>query len=252
MTVNYYQSGRYCFLYDSITDMGAVRENNEDALIQAPDIGLAGVCDGLGGHAAGEVASSIASETIVQMLGEGSAPPEEALLRGIATANARILDEQAANPAQRGMGTTLSALWFVPDDSGEVWVAHIGDSRIYRLRDGELAQITEDHSPVFRLHKQGILTKDQIQEHPQKNLLDRSLGILATTNPDIFQVDAQVGDIFLVCSDGLSDLLKDRDIAAFLSQVPLEEVGVELVEEAIARGGFDNITVALIQIQEIV
>jgi len=151
----------------------------------------------------------------------------------------------------RGMGTTLSALWMVPDDSLQSWIVHIGDSRIYRLRDGVLIQITEDHSPVFRLHKQGVLTKDQILEHPQKNLLDRSLGILSTTQPDIFQTDVRLDDLFLICTDGLTDMLRDGEIEQILKDIPFEAIALALVEEAKSRGGFDNITLALFEITEI-
>jgi protein phosphatase len=180
-----------------------------------------------------------------------STEAETALEAGIVAANERILQEQLDDPSMRGMGTTLSALWMVPDDSLQSWIVHIGDSRIYRLRDGVLIQITEDHSPVFRLHKQGVLTKDQILEHPQKNLLDRSLGILSTTQPDIFQTDVRLDDLFLICTDGLTDMLKDGEIEQILKDIPFEAIALALVEEAKSRGGFDNITLALFEITEI-
>lgn len=251
MATSYQQSGRFCFVWDSASDVGRVRENNEDALIEAPGIGLLGVCDGLGGHAAGEVASALASATIVELLKGTSASPREALLEGITTANEKILQEQVADPKLRGMGTTLSAVWIVPRDSEEIWIAHIGDSRVYLLRDGKLKQVTEDHSPVFRLHKQGFLTKDQILEHPQKNLLDRSLGIMTSTDPDVFQLDLQAGDIVLVCTDGLTDTMRDREIEEILTSTPVEELGQRLVASANAKGGYDNITLAFFKIVEI-
>ena len=242
------QSGHYYFQWDSVSDLGKVRENNEDSLIQAPEIGLLGVCDGLGGHAAGEVASAIASATMVERLAEGCTSPKEAMAQGVLRANTKILDEQIANPSLRGMGTTLSALWIVPNDSEEIWIAHIGDSRIYLLRDGEIAQVTEDHSPVFRLHKQGVLTKDQILEHPQKNLLDRSLGIMASLQPDIFQTELREDDIVLICTDGLTDALRDREIRDILVSTPFKEACSKLVRVANQRGGFDNITLTILQI----
>lgn len=248
MNPKFQQAGHYYFQWDSVSDLGKVRENNEDSLIQAPEFGLLGVCDGLGGHAAGEVASAIASSTMVEQIAEGGNSPGEVLSQAVRRANTRILDEQAANPSLRGMGTTLSALWIVPNDSSEIWVAHIGDSRIYLLRDGEMSQVTDDHSPVFRLHKQGILTKDQILEHPQKNLLDRSLGIMVTLQPDIFPTELQDGDIVLICTDGLTDALRDREIQGILTSTPFDEACSRLVQAANQRGGYDNVTLAILEI----
>ncbi len=233
-----------------MTDVGLVRQNNEDSLIVAPEIGLFGVCDGLGGHAAGEVASEIASRTLVEWLAANPSPPQQALKRGIDTANERILREQATNPNHRGMGTTLSAIWMAPAGA-EAWIAHIGDSRIYRLRDNRLTQLTEDHSPVFRLHKQGALTKDQMLQHPQKNLLDRSLGIVPTVEPDIFPAELRLGDRILVCTDGLTDILKDREIEWLLQTPELEEATRLLLDQAKEKGGFDNISLAVVEIAEV-
>ncbi len=245
------RSGPFSFRCQSITDIGLVRRNNEDTLILAPEIGLLGVCDGLGGHASGEVASEIASRTLAELLARRISEPETALAEGLRIANDRILREQAEHPQHRGMGTTLSALWMVPNGSGQAWIVHIGDSRIYRLRNGRLAQITDDHSPVYRLHKQGVLTKDQMLEHPQKNLLDRSLGILPSVEPDIFLFDLRAGDRVLICTDGLTDTLRDREIEGLLADNGLEEAIHELVEAAKAKGGFDNITLAILEIVEV-
>lgn len=251
MALELYRSGPYSFRCQSVTDVGLVRRNNEDTLILAPEIGLLGVCDGLGGHASGEVASEIASKTLAELLASGLLEPETALSNGLRTANERILKEQADHPQHRGMGTTLSALWLVPNGSGQAWIVHIGDSRVYRLRQGRLSQITEDHSPVFRLHKQGVLTKDQMLEHPQKNLLDRSLGILPTVEPDIFRTDLRTGDRVLICTDGLTDYLKDGEIERILAGNSIEQATQELVAAAKAKGGFDNITLAILDVVEV-
>ncbi len=237
-----------------MSDVGRVRENNEDSLIEAPEIGLYGVCDGLGGHAAGEIASGIASSTLREVLSQGHGSPVSALIQAVETANRRILSQQADNPEQQGMGTTLSMLW-IRSESGEgqeesSWIAHVGDSRIYRWRERKLHQITKDHSPVFRLHQQGYLTKDQVRQHPQRNLLDRSLGIGPNVEPDILPVSLCSGDRFLICTDGLSDALSDEEIADLLSAESLEDACLGLVDEANRRGGLDNITLVVLEVVE--
>ncbi len=241
--------GAFEFRSHSITDVGRVRQNNEDALIDDPKSGLFGVCDGLGGHAAGEVASAIASRTITEEIGKSTGRAPGVLGECLELANQRILREQMENPSMRGMGTTVSVVW-ISGKHGEVWVLHLGDSRVYHLRDGSISQLTDDHSPVYKLYQQGELTKDQIRQHPQKNLLERSLGITATIDPDIFQVDVKAADRLLICTDGLSDLLLDHEIETLFKQNALAQTGNELVAEANRRGGLDNITIAQVQILE--
>lgn len=250
MSAAHHEIGPFSFDAQSVSDVGLVRKNNEDSLIEAPDIGLYGVCDGLGGHAAGEVASAIAAVTLKERLRANSSSPDMALRSSIQAANDRILQEQISHPEHEGMGTTVSAVWMVPDQPGRVWIVHVGDSRIYRMRGRRLRQVTEDHSPVFRLHKKGALTKDQIQEHPQKNLLDKSLGILPAVEADVFQTDLAPGDRILVCTDGLSDALKDREIETILNDSSIEQACRCLVEAAKRKGGHDNITLALLEILE--
>lgn len=246
--------GPFLIRFHSHSDMGKVRKNNEDALIEAPQIGLFGVCDGLGGHAAGEVASAIASDTLAETLAHPEGNPAEALEHGVELANQRILRQQSDHPEQQGMGTTLSLLWIQSDTKSEAdglgWVAHVGDSRIYQWRRGALRQITSDHSPVFRLHQQGYLTKDQMRHHPQKNLLDRSLGISPTVEPDIFSISLRNRDRFLICTDGLSDALSDDEIASFLAAPDLDAASRSLVKAANEKGGLDNITIAVVDISE--
>ncbi|MFQ5738548.1 MAG: PP2C family protein-serine/threonine phosphatase [Acidobacteriota bacterium] len=249
---NCHQNGRFHFLSQSRSDVGRVRTNNEDALIEVPEIGLFGVCDGLGGHAAGEVASSIASRTLTECLGGQCDSPDQALREGLGAANRRILQGQLENPQHRGMGTTTSLLWMTSGSSNGAWIAHIGDSRIYRLRGGEFRQLTQDHSPVFRLYEQGILSKDEIQEHPQKNLLDRSLGITPTVDPDIFPTQLLPRDLILICTDGLTDALKDRKLQTVLQSIPFQDASDRLVADANAEGGQDNITLILIEIVDVI
>jgi len=251
MTQTSHQCGSIRYTTEAQSDVGRVRQNNEDSIISAPELGLFGVCDGLGGHAAGEVASAIASETLVRALGENSQRADKALLAGIETANQKILEKQREQPSLSGMGTTLSVVWLRNDQLGEAWIGHIGDSRIYRLREGELSQVTEDHSPVFRLHKQGVITREQMFDHPQKNLLDRSLGITDQIAPEVFGTRLLEGDLLLICTDGLSDLLKDEEIRQILVSTPIDETCLELVESANGKGGYDNITVCLMFIENI-
>ncbi|MEE8161478.1 MAG: PP2C family serine/threonine-protein phosphatase, partial [Acidobacteriota bacterium] len=223
--------------------------NNEDCLVEVPEIGLFGVCDGLGGHAAGEIASSIASSTLEEIVKESSEAPEKVLKAGVKEANSRIFRHQQDDPDSVGMGTTLSVVWLNPEDS-LAWIAHVGDSRIYLQRGQELKQITEDHSPVYRLYMKGLLTKEQMQRHPQKNLVERSLGVLASVKADCFPLSLDGGDLMLICSDGLTDYVTDHDIHAMLSDHSPEDAVDELIDAANGKGGLDNITLVLIRIMQ--
>ncbi len=246
-----YQKGSLQYVYQARSDVGQVRSNNEDSLIEEPVVGLFGVCDGLGGHAAGEVASSIAAKTLMEFAQNASDSPDGTLESGIQEANRRILSDQAANPEHRGMGTTVTSLWLLPEDSGSGWIGHVGDSRMYLQRKDKLEQLTEDHSPVFRLFKQGVLTKDQMQQHPQKNLLDRSLGVFPQVKADVLPISLTSEDIFLICTDGLTDALSDQEIQSILTTCPISEAADQLTAMANEKGGPDNITMVLVQILEI-
>jgi len=215
-------------------------------------LGLFGVCDGLGGHAAGEVASGIASKTLGEQVGLNEGLAEEILRDSIAEANRRILSEQTDNPNRHGMGTTVSSLWVVPGTPAQAWVGHVGDSRIYLWREGKFEQVTEDHSPLFRLYKQGSLTKEQMQSHPQKHLLERSLGILPFVEVDAFPVPLEPGDLFLICSDGLTDYVTDSAIKSVLEGSDSLTAAVDsLISTANGKGGSDNVTVVLVKILEV-
>ena len=244
-----YQRGQIQFDYQAKSDIGQVRGNNEDCLVELPELGLFGVCDGLGGHAAGEVASSIASSTLNEIVKESSEAPETVLEAGVKEANSRIFRHQQDDPNSVGMGTTLSVVWLNPEDS-LAWIAHVGDSRIYLQRGQELNQITEDHSPVYRLYMKGLLTKEQMQRHPQKNLVERSLGVLESVKADYFPLSLDGGDLILICSDGLTDYVTDDDIHAILSGHSPEDAVDELIGAANGKGGPDNITLVLIRIMQ--
>ena len=241
--------GSFGFRQEARTDMGRVRTRNEDSLILAHNLRLFGVCDGMGGHAAGEVASSIAAQAMTEQIASTASTSPEALKEAIATADARIFQDQDEDASHRGMGTTVSALWLAPGSNPGGWIGHVGDSRVYRLHQGELQQLTEDHSPVFRLFQSGLLDKDEMQNHPYKHVLDRALGLQPPGEADVFSVDVEVGDIFLLCTDGLTDLLIDEEIRDVLEGGKLlDETADQLVSLANQKGGLDNISLILIEI----
>lgn len=230
------------------TDRGLVRANNEDNYVTLERRGFFAVCDGLGGHAAGEVASRIAVETLQERIGEGDDEKRRQLSEAIEEANRKILFDQRKNPERVGMGTTLSALWLPEEGAGEGWIGHVGDSRIYRFRKGTLDQLTDDHSPIFRLYKEGALEKEELRFHPQKNLIERSLGLSMMVESDLYTVEVQAGDLYLLCSDGLTDCVSDEAIAEACSNTEWDELPDHLIELALDGGGYDNITVVLIAV----
>lgn len=234
--------------FQARTDKGLVRSNNEDSYLAHEKSRLFAVCDGLGGHAAGEIASRIAIETLEERVHGGAPEATRILHEAIEEANRKILRDQQVNSGHLGMGTTLSALWIPSPDESKAWIAHIGDSRVYRLREGELSQLTEDHSPVYRLFKEGTLSKDQIRMHPQKNLIERSLGLTTAVQCDIFRVATLPADRYLLCTDGLSDCMSDAEISAVLQTPEWGDIAPSLIHGALSRGGFDNITVVIVEV----
>ncbi len=244
------QVGAIRLQWQAASDPGQVRANNEDALIVVPDLGLFGVCDGLGGHAAGEIASAIAAERLKETLESGSGEPEALLREAVEVINRAILDEQEQEPSHRGMGTTLSAVWFSPEGTTRSWIVHIGDSRIYRYRQGQLELVTADHSIVFRLYREGRLTWDEMQHHPRKNIIERSLGVGVSPLPDVFPVDFEPGDIALINTDGLTDTLEESQIESLLGSHNRGAVEA-LIQAANRAGGIDNITAVWVRIEAV-
>ncbi|MGH9341599.1 MAG: PP2C family protein-serine/threonine phosphatase [Acidobacteriota bacterium] len=237
------------FHFHAQSDVGLIRTNNEDALVLAPELGLFGICDGMGGHAAGEVASAMAANLIVEELKKNTLPLDDALKSAILVANKRIFDDQKVHPEHRGMGTTLSVVWLPDGSDRAVLIGHIGDSRIYRYRGEQLEQLTDDHTPVFKLYRAGKLNKKQIMHHPQRNLLDRSLGLGSSAQVDVFSVDVSPGDLFLGCTDGLNGLLGDDEIQSILNSSETHDVTVNrLISVANERGGLDNTSIVLLKI----
>ncbi len=224
----------------SKTDKGLVREQNEDSMGYRNNLFV--VADGMGGHEAGEIASAIAVETILATDLALNIP--EALGAAVLAANEAILHEAERQPSLQGMGTTVVVLAWVED---EIFFTHVGDSRIYQLTDGTLKQLTEDHSLVVELVKNGGLTADEAKNHPQRNILTRALGTKGLSNIEVQTVSHAPGDKLLLCSDGLYSLLKDVELQEILSAVePPQTIVDRLVDLANERGGNDNITLILI------
>jgi PPM family protein phosphatase len=227
-----------------LSDVGRQREGNEDSLLVDPPLFV--VADGMGGAQAGEVASGLAVETLGQMPPEDDANVEEELSEAIAEANRRIHERAQSDRALAGMGTTLTAA-FVHD--GKVTIGHVGDSRAYRFRDGELVQLTDDHSLVAELERHGKLTPAEARVHPQRSMILRALGIGPDVEVDTYCFVGESGDVFLLCSDGLSGLVHDKVIAEVLEGCEtLDAAAEKLIELANLSGGPDNITTVLFRL----
>jgi protein phosphatase len=229
------------------TDTGRQRRANEDALLaRAP---LFVVADGMGGAQAGEVASRLAVESFRRGLPNGAGDPERSLSDRIQEANARIHELSRNNAEQAGMGTTLTALYVGEHD---VALAHVGDSRAYCLRDGLLVRLTDDHSLVDELIRQGRLTPAEAQDHPQRSVITRALGPEPSVEVDTFSHRGRAGDVYLVCSDGLTTMVSEQQVAEIIASHPaLRDAGEALLSAANSAGGRDNITVILFRLEEV-
>ena len=227
------------------TDTGLRRTNNQDSGYASAR--LIAIADGMGGAAAGDLASATAMNIVRTLDREHEGDPRIALLQAVRDANRRLGEISSADPSVDGMGTTLEAmLW-----TGEHFVtAHIGDSRAYRLRDGELTQLSHDHTFVQSLVDEGKLSTEEARIHPHRSLLLRVLLGRADNEPDIGQLEGQVGDRYLLCSDGLTDMVDDDVIAATLAMESLDEAADRLIELALAGGGLDNVTVVIGELVE--
>jgi protein phosphatase len=236
----------------SATDRGLIRPNNEDALLESAEIGLFAVADGMGGHAAGEVASRLAVEALRTEAanGQGSDNPADPLVRAFSTANIAIRRKGRSEPDKRGMGTTLTVLRFAPGTPDRAIIAHIGDSRAYRLRAGRMAQLTRDHTWVQERVDAGVLTAEQARSHPYSSILTRVLGTDDVVAPDIVAVATEPGDVFLLCSDGLTGMISDSELEQIMrEESSLGGMAEQLLGTALERGGFDNVTLVLVRRQ---
>ncbi len=244
------------------TDTGNIRTNNEDAYLVQDAAGLFAVADGVGGYEGGEVASRIAIDTLAaalpDLLGDKDrTPPQDfsaaadreiaAMRSAFTLANKKIRRERELNPKLSSMGTTLTALLA---RNGRAFLVHIGDSRAYRLRSGELKQLTNDHSLVAEQVRAGILTPLQARTSPYRHVISRALGIHEDILPETAVQTLLQGDIFLLCTDGLTEMVDDRTIAKMLTNSSPKDAVRELIGEAKKNGGVDNITAVLVQMKE--
>jgi protein phosphatase len=236
-------------LVGSATDVGLVRSNNQDQFLVSP--GLYAVADGMGGHAAGEVASSTAIKALQAAFAVSGEHSVESLESAAKAANRAVWEQARTNRGMLGMGTTLVALAVVEhgDGTNGLAVAHIGDSRLYLLREGALKQLTVDHSLVQELVDDGQISQAQAAVHPQRHVLTRALGVEPTVQVDIIDVTPKHGDRYLLCSDGLPREASDEQIAAVLTRFSdPSEAAKELVTLANDRGGSDNITAVVVDV----
>jgi len=222
------------------TDIGLHREANEDTALARPP--LYAVCDGMGGARAGEVASELACATLAARVAAGDDAADAAR-----AANAAVYDAAAGDPSLAGMGTTLTAMVL---DGRRARFAHVGDSRAYLLRDGELGQVTADHSVVGQMIRDGELTVEQAAVHPMRSILTRALGTEPAVEVDTYEVELRAGDVVLLCSDGLSGMVPDERIARLLGGGDPDECAAALVKQARRGGGLDNITVVVVRVDE--
>ena len=233
----------------AVTDRGRKRPSNEDAFGFSIEAGVYVVCDGMGGAAAGEIASNLAVDQILRLLTDrdredGTARPDAAQ-NAVSAANEAIYTRAQRNQRLNGMGTTLVAL---VTREQHVWVLNIGDSRCYRIRNGQLEQLTQDHSLVEEQVRLGRMTPREALHSPLKNVITRALGTQAQVTPDVFELEAEPGDLFLLCSDGLTRELSDSTIQMLLNRdLPLQTLSSGLVEAAKKAGGHDNITCLLVR-----
>lgn len=233
--------------YAALSDTGKLRNFNEDSYLATDR--LFAVADGLGGHQAGEVASQMACEILAASLEK---PPKKNIKKSLATAfqkaNEAIFERAWNQPGQYGMGTTLTAVFL---SQKTLYIGHVGDSRAYLYREGKLTQLTEDHSLVAELVKQGRLTPEEAEKHPQRAIVTRALGAEPTIEADTFSQKIKIGDRVLLCSDGLNVAVTDDKIAAILaSESDLKKACQKLIKAANDKGGPDNITVVLMEVEK--
>ncbi|HVJ65586.1 MAG TPA: Stp1/IreP family PP2C-type Ser/Thr phosphatase [Bdellovibrionota bacterium] len=229
------------------TDIGQKRTNNQDSILVNADAGLFAVADGMGGHSGGEVASSMAVKTLEHAFvnRDGDADIPKLLERAISECNKVIYDQSQKNPQLRGMGTTLTAA-YVENDI--LHIGQVGDSRLYLYQDENLYQLTEDHSQVYELLKAGLINENSMESF-QKNIITRSVGYERDVRVDLFQRPIAKGDRYLICSDGLSGMVSDEQIAQVLHNFDVDTAVRNLVALANAQGGEDNVSVIVIEIK---
>jgi len=243
-----------------LTHVGRQRQHNEDAFLVEANAHLFLVADGMGGHAAGEIASRIAVDSISEFIlhtkeDDGTWPhaydehykrSTNRLMAAVRLANTRVLEAMRKDARLRGMGTTVVAC--LADDE-TMSFAHVGDSRAYLIRDRQLSRITNDHSWVFEQVQAGMLTEAEAEKHPLRNVITRALGGALQVTPDASEIEMQAGDVYLLCSDGLTGMVPEEEILRVVTQADrdLEQACQQLIEAANERGGLDNVTAILVR-----
>lgn len=239
------------------TDTGMVREHNEDCFLVLPESGIALLADGMGGHLAGEVASAMAIDKVTHSLHQAFAANQnkneqaktsaaQALVEAIQAANSAIHTASMNRPEQAGMGTTIVAATF---HDQLLTVAHVGDSRLYRYRKGIFAQVTVDHSMVQELLRRGLMTPEEARTSVNRNLVTRALGVDPLVEVEVKEQSFEGGDVYLMCSDGLNDVLLDEEIGALLGEhlSDLDMAAQKMIAEVNTRGGPDNVSIVLVR-----
>lgn len=227
------------------THQGLVRKSNQDSLLVEER--LYGVADGMGGHQGGETASRVTVQVLKNAL-SGKRAEEQAFRVGVEAANRRVFDMSKHDATLNGMGTTLTALW---EDDAHILIAQVGDSRAYRLRDGELEQMTQDHSVVAELLRGKVITEEMAKNHPYRNVITRAVGIDPIVKADLIVCDKKLGDLWLVCSDGLYNMVEKEQMLQTLSTDDMEKAADALLELALAAGGTDNVSFVLGRVTEV-
>jgi protein phosphatase len=234
-------------VFSGMTDIGLQRERNEDAFVISPELDFCLAADGMGGAAAGELASRIFAETTLEIFSRNTNRSEKEILyrvqKAFSSANEKILEHVIEKPSHEGMGCTAELLAFY--DGGFI-LGHIGDSRTYRFRRGQLEQLTEDHTLVQQQVDEGLISSEKVRHHPLRNVILRAIGLKKELALDVLRGKTATGDLFLLCSDGLTDMLEDDQIGEILlCDIDINQKTEKLIEMAKAAGGHDNITVVL-------
>lgn len=234
-------------VFSGMTDIGLQRVSNEDAFVISPELDFCLAADGMGGAAAGELASRIFAETTLEIFSRNTNRSEKEILyrvqKAFSSANEKILEHVIQNPRHKGMGCTAELLAFY--DEGFI-IGHMGDSRTYRFRRGQLEQLTEDHTLVQQQVDEGLISSENVRHHPLRNVILRAVGLKKELALDVLRGKTASGDLFLLCSDGLTDMVEDDQIwEILLSDIDIQRKTEKLIEMAKAAGGDDNITVVL-------
>jgi len=253
--------GPFRIRFSGATDVGKVRNHNEDNLLVPDNMPLAVVSDGMGGHACGEVASRIAVETLAEFYRETSVIPAQSwpfrmpqlhverdrMSSAVQLANTRIHEAGVQDPSKKGMGCTIDAIFF---GQGRFYVGHVGDSRVYRIRGKQISQLTEDHSLLNDYRRMKEMSGEDLDNFPHRNVVVRALGLAPQVFVDILVDEMQLGDIYLLCTDGLSGMLKDDEMLQTVCRFQsIDTVVTTLVAQANDAGGVDNITALVVRIE---